>query len=320
MSRPNELLAYGRGFSRIWTEFIIAYQKDHTKLFCFFEGSDDQKYYNPRIKSIIFQNKDDNLRNLWCKGKQNVIKVFDLISKDARYEKAWVAFFIDRDFDNKQDLPNDDRVFVTPCYAIENLYVGLKTIKHILRDEFLISEDDDDFQSTVSHYMNMLDSFNDVIEELNAWLFLQRRIEKLTGHKTKVHINNLTDDELFTISINQITKNYTLEDLVNKFPEAPVIPQKEVSSQIIEFQRKGRTANFRGKYLISFQRRIVMCLAEDRGKRKKRVHFANRGRVQLQLSSNTLSELSQYAQTPESLHEFLTKRAEAYDKQLGLDL
>lgn len=320
MSRPNELLDRGRSFARIWAEFIQAYQKDPSRLYCFFEGVDDPKYYNPRIKSVVFQNEEVNLENFWCEGKQNVIKVFSLITNDIRYEKAWVAFFIDKDFDNIEDLPNDRRAFITPCYAVENLYISQRVIEQILRDEFSISETSEDFQPTIDLFNDMLERFNVATEELNVWLYLQRRLEKKTENKSKVHINNLTNNQLFTIQINKVTKKYTLAKLAESFPEAPIISQHEITFQIAEFRKIGRTLNFRGKYLIFFLQRFLMCLVEDRRQKKNQLHFKNRGQVKLQLSNNIISELSQYADTPESLREFLIKISNGNKKQLELEI
>lgn len=229
-----------------------------------------------------------------------------------------MAFFIDKDFDDIQDLPNDNRVFITPCYAVENLYVSQRLVGQVLRDEFSISETDGDFQSTIDLFDDMLERFNDVTEELNAWLCLQRHLEKAQGHNFKLHINNLTNNQLFTIKLNQVTKNYTLAELAEKFPETPVIPQEKISLQITVFRKSERTLNFRGKYLIFFLKRFLMCLVEDRRRRQNRLHFQKRGRVQLQLSDNIISELSQYADTPESLREFLIERAQAMQLELKL--
>lgn len=228
MSRPNKLLDHGRGYGRVWREFILAYQKDPSRLYCFFEGVDDPKYYNPRIKSIVFQNRENNLNNLWCEGKKNVIEVFGLIANDARYQNAWVAFFIDKDFDEIHNLPNDNRVFITPCYAVENFYVSQTLIEQILNDEFSISDTDDDFQPTIDLFNKMLEEFNDVIEELNAWLYLQRCHEKTESNQIKLHVNNLNNSQLFTVNLNQVIKNYTLSELAKKFPEAPVVTQADL--------------------------------------------------------------------------------------------
>jgi len=65
----------------------------------------------------------------------------------------------------------------------------------------------------------------------------------------------------------------------------------------------------------------LMGLVEDRRqKNNKRLHFTERGTVKLQLSENIISELSQYANTPESLYKFLVKIANIREKQLELDL
>lgn len=323
MSRADELSQRGRGSSRVWRDFILAYQQNTTRLYCFFEGIDDPKYYNLRIKSIIFQEKVDNIRPFQCEGKETVINVCNLVLNDIRYQKAWVAFFIDKDFDDVAELPHNDVLFITPCYSIENLYVSQQVLERILRDEFFLAETDSDFQSTINLFNLRLSEFNAASEELNAWLYLQRQAEKTTGNATKLSIREkLKNEDLFLVNISKIDKKYSVHDLIQKFPEAPIISPEELSHQINEFRHKGGgTLNFRGKHLIFFLNRFLMGLVEDRRqKNNKRLHFTERGTVKLQLSENIISELSQYANTPESLYKFLVKIANIREKQLELDL
>ncbi len=53
MTRAEKLTHGSRNYPRAWMDFIGAYQKDSTRLYCFFEGQDDKKYYGVRIDSII---------------------------------------------------------------------------------------------------------------------------------------------------------------------------------------------------------------------------------------------------------------------------
>src|SRR3569832_1465853 len=112
MSRVEDLRRAGRSYARAWKEFIEGYEKDATRLYCFFEGQDDPRYYNPRIESKVFNNQEPSQVNLWCEGKDNVITLFHLLSEDKRFLHAWVAFFIDKDFDDFNTLPLDERVYI----------------------------------------------------------------------------------------------------------------------------------------------------------------------------------------------------------------
>ncbi|MBS0925997.1 hypothetical protein JK188_16050, partial [Providencia sp. JGM181] len=65
---------------------------------------------------------------------------------------------------------------------------------------------------------------------------------------------------------------------------------------------------FRGKQNLEFFRIFLQKIKEDRCKKTGRCIFKEKGNVRLQLSKlNCISELSQYAETPKCLHEFLSK-------------
>ncbi len=116
MDRVETIRRARRNYSRIWLEFIKIYDKDPGKMFCFFEGKDDVKYYGIRIDLNI----SSDWISLWCEGKEGVLHLFDLIKNSGKYKTAWVAFFIDKDFDEIDDLPSDDRIYIT-AYQLQQL-------------------------------------------------------------------------------------------------------------------------------------------------------------------------------------------------------
>ena len=303
MNRPENVRNAGRNYSRVWMEFIKMFGKDSNRLFCFFEGQDDVKYYGSLIESNIQNNKRENL---WSRGKDGVLHLLNLVSGNEKYQRAWVAFFIDKDFDDEQDLPSDERLYITPCYSIENLYVTLTAFERILRDEFHLSDSDSDRQMTIRLYEARLEEFNDATEELNAWIYLQRLAEKSqTG--TRLNLNDVNMKGLFDVKLTQVEKKYTFESLNEMFPNAAVVSKQEVAQQIVQFRGIDRTMHFRGKFLLEFLRIFIRNLTTDRVSRNRN-HFSERGKVKLNLSGNLISELTQYADTPDSLKQFLSAR------------
>ena len=320
MNRVDKLIEASRGYGRVWKEFVENYSKNPNILFCFFEGNEDPKYYGLRIDNYAFKNQIPSRQNLWCNGKGNLIEVFELVSSDPRFANAWIAFFMDRDFDDLSELPQSELVYITPCYAIENLYIGSFTFSHILHDEFGLSPSDKDFSSTLELFEQLLEQFNNESEELNAWIYLQRRYEKANPSNFKMNLQDISSDNLFDIKLSGINKKYTLSDLVSIFPHSRSIASHEISIQVNNFKILDRTETFRGKYLIFFLSKLIKLLVEDSNKRRNREHFSSRRKVTLQLSSNIISELTQYAQTPPCLLEFLHQLASRHTLQLNLDI
>lgn len=320
MNRVEELKKAGRSYARAWKEFIEAYEKDVNRLYCFFEGQDDPRYYNPRIEAIVFNNQEQNQVNLWCEGKDNVIALFHLLKQEKRFFQAWVAFFIDKDFDDFEDLPDDESVYVTYCYSVENFYLNITSFKKILRDEFWLPEGDVDFERTIRLFIERLEDFNNISDELNAWIFLQKQDRKKLGITSRLGLRGLQIKNLFGVSLNEITKDYSIDDLERNLSPHLSIDKARILEQIEEFRKMDRAIVYRGKYLIYFLSRLIKLLSDDRNSRSNRQHFSQRSNVELQLSANVISELSQYAETPPCLKYFLENLATKKPIQLSFDI
>jgi len=99
--RANKLRQARVDYSVTWTKFIQAFSKDVKRLFCFFEGTGDVEYYSVRIGVMITDPREEFI----CEGKEKVLELHRLIVNNQKYQQAWVAFFIDKDFDDLQELP-----------------------------------------------------------------------------------------------------------------------------------------------------------------------------------------------------------------------
>jgi hypothetical protein len=109
-----------------YTEFILKLKRKTDGLFCFFEGKDDNKYYGIRIKNITLQ----DFEYINCEGKENVIKVCELIAKKPEYENIKTSYFIDSDYQDSAEISN---IYCLPSYSIENQYVKKSVLENILK-------------------------------------------------------------------------------------------------------------------------------------------------------------------------------------------
>lgn len=304
MSRVDLLREARQAYTVLWGQFVKSFAKKPDDLYCFYEG-DDAKYYGMRIDSFI---RGEGRETLNCKGKGSVIRLFELIFNSSEYNHAWVAFFIDKDFDELTELPADERMYVTPCYSIENLYVSVTAFVRCLKDEFQISnigDNSSEFEAVVNLYERLLNEFNDASEELNAWIYLVRQAEKRDPGRQKVMLNQIKFEDFFTVSLDSVSKRYDLEAIYRIFTEISGPSQNEVDAQVGIFRGQNRVDIFRGKFLIEFYRRFLTQLKEDRCKRFPK-YFKEHGTVFCVLSKiNLISELSQYADTRLCLIDFL---------------
>ncbi|MFZ0829228.1 MAG: DUF4435 domain-containing protein [Verrucomicrobiia bacterium] len=150
-------------------EFIRLHSKDRQQLCCFFEG-DDAKYYSVRIATILPKR---NWSPINCRGKEQTLDLYALLSSHPEYSKAPVAFFVDRDFDPPLPYETRKRVYETPCYSIEKFYTTLNCFEQILKSEFGITDgigENNPLQNCCSLYQATQKLFHDAVTELNAWI------------------------------------------------------------------------------------------------------------------------------------------------------
>jgi hypothetical protein len=303
MNRADKQRQARTEYSVTWTKFIQAFGKDASRLFCFFEGSGDLEYYDVRIRNIT-----DNPKEFDCDGKKNVRTLYGLIVGNQKYQQAWVAFFIDKDFDDLQELPRDDRMYITPGYAIENFYVSPAAFGRMLRVRFTLTTVNwpDDLEGAheevIELYKQRLEEFNDVVEELNAWMYLQRLAEKQQKQQKKVNFNSINLKSCFNVQLDKIEKKYTLDYLAKTVSGSYPLDEKDVIEQAQKFHNIDRTALFRGKCEIEFLYQFITRL-----QKVPRPSFLLTVKHDLNLSKEKITaDLSQYADTPGCLRHFLS--------------
>ena len=135
------------------------------------------------------------------------------------------VFFIDRDFDSIAEHPNSDRVYITPCYSIENLYVTEKCFISILKSEFGIDtvvENGSDYNRVIELYKCRMKDILNASLEINLWLYCQRQYEKINS-SNKLSMDSIHRDKLIKISLDDVKKNYDYDELLRLCPLSHVI-------------------------------------------------------------------------------------------------
>lgn len=294
----KEMFSKDDFIEEIYQEYVL--KKNHEdKVYCFFEGKDDYKYYGSRIKH--YTDKQTITRN--CNGKDNVLTLYAMIREQSDgFEDKDILFFIDNDFDIKR-IQNSE-IYVTPCYAIENFYVMDHTLIEFFKSEIGIEEcscyqkDRDDFEKALSFFKKERDKFIERTTLLNTWYSLQKNSDK-----------NIDLTEIK--SINKIKENIDLETLKLMTPNYKEFSQKELDNEKDRLL-KNPIYNFRGKYYKEFLYEILTQLITDSNLKvtdKNKKIFSKKRKVNLSLGKdNIISILSQYAYTPECLKEYLRER------------
>jgi hypothetical protein len=232
--------------------------------------------------------------------------LYGLISQHSEYSDARTAFFVDRDFDPPLPPRVRERVYETPCYSVENFYTTLNCFSQVLQSEFGITDgihDGTALQNCCNLFQTTQRLFHEAVTELNTWIWLQRNDNKHAPGA--LNLRGVRLDRFVAVGLGAVTKLYTLAELAEIFPQAPPIDGVVLAEKASEFQNADRRQLFRGKYEIECFRLILIKLMEDFRNATPRF-FQHRGTVRCGLSrENLISELSQYADTPECLREYL---------------
>ncbi|MDY6785557.1 MAG: DUF4435 domain-containing protein [Cyanobacteriota bacterium] len=279
----------------IFTEVSRLYKKDKSALYCFFEGEDGQ-YYGVRIDTIARPKKPFTFS---CRGKEGVLGIYKMLSRRKHYANLKAAYFIDRDFDVSIGKSGVSGIYETPGYSIENFYTSVECFSRILINEFKLRELDEDFDKCIALYQNRQKEFHDAVELLNAWLACQR------DKASRLTISNLSVSDFVYINLDKIDINYTVTDLHSKFPRAANISQKELENKRDELNTRTRQRSFRGKFEIEFLLKFLQKLVQE-ANQGNYPYFTQKLKVKLNISKKTvISDLSQYADTPDCLCDYL---------------
>jgi len=302
VSRVSALIKSRNNISVKFLEFMRIVAKENLPI-CF-EG-EDEKYYSARISSLIFS----DWIGIDCGGKKNVIDLRKSIKKNEVYKDTKALFFVDSDFESNDDIRNLPDVYITPCYSVENLYTSNEVFQRVLRSEFGISEVGEFsqcYQKCIQIFNSRKQEFLSAIQDFNQLIFLLRQKEKDGTLKTRLNINNIEISSLVSISLEKVDKVYDVSLPKSIFSELPDNLSIDISQATPYFVEKDAETWYRGKQNLEFIRIFLGLLRQDKGKKENREIFQCRSSVKLQLTkSNTISELSQYANTPNCLREFL---------------
>lgn len=298
----NELREARNKPASIFMRFCQSKKRYKDAMFCFYEG-EDNKYYEHRVVQYT-EIPYDNIISFDCEGKENVLKVYEMIKTKPDYDGVVMAFFTDRDYfesENKTDL------YETPCYSVENFYTSINCFKKILKIGFGINVHEEDFEKCVQDFCKSQCMFHQHMIVFNAWLKGQREEEKKNGHRN-VHLKNFKIGKLFeTIGINIVIpkENINYDYFQKMFPDAIKLSEKRMKEHILFMKDCDKQKCFRGKQELNFLKKVIDDLVR---KNNNGDYFVEKHNcVGLDPNKDTLLTLSQFADTPECLIEFLSK-------------
>ncbi len=281
----------------LFTQFVdkvSRYGKDY--LYCFVENY-DMPYYSGIISVI-----NEQWTSIRCKNKKNVLDIHDYIKEIPIYSDYAKRYFVDSDFDDNSTL--DDDIYVTPTYAIENLYVSDECMRKILETEYEIDPviDEELFNKTMGHYKTKKKEFHQAVLEFNAWYACLK--ESSQWDHMSVCLSTTFPKKLLNYRIDEpIEQSYTIEQIEELYPDVTHLDQ-----DIIEDKKRFLSENMykrlRGKYEIEFVFKYIQFLNNDAGTRQRQ--YTKKNKNYTFGLDGAITAMSQYADVPKGLTDYIT--------------
>ena len=239
-----------------------------------------------------------------------MLKLVETIGDHPVYKNINYAGFIDKDFEDWFENPKPERIYVTPCYSIENFYVTESSFKKILSAEFDVTEfneNKDDFVKCVAVYNDRLIEFLSGILSFNCWVKAHRIMRRDDPSVKNLNLSNISTKDLIKVNLDTVSVIYDFDDPFGVFNDLSdfCFCTSALDEAYESFKDLDRLSSFRGKQQIDFIRELLLKLKNDKTS-KVPSFFSRKGNVPISLSrDNIISELSQYADTPDCLVRFL---------------
>lgn len=293
-------------------EFMNIHSKNKDSVICIFEGK-DAKYFSVRLDSKIGQGK---WKGIDTGGKKPVLDLYKDLSSHPVYKNSYFICFIDHDFEDWFENQDIKRIYVTPCYSIENLYSTESCFVRILEHEFSITEfneNSDDFHKCIDTFKLRLNEFINAVYMFNCWVKSHRIMKRDAKNPDELNLPNIKTSDLVSITINEVSVQYDKHTPSSVFKGSNFILCEDAFDEAENwFKSKDWNTVFRGKQQADFIRSLLVAFKEDISK-KSPLFFNKKIKVSLALSKdNFISEVSQYADTPECLMQFLDSVVKMY--------
>lgn len=305
MSRV-EAMRQARDFEVVKIQSILKeHSSDPDVLICIFEG-EDAKYYGSRIDSVF---RDRNRKNIKCKGREKLLKLKSKVESNKYLSKVKILYFADRDFDF--NYTTHDNIYFTPCYSIENLYVGSDVLDRILCDEVGICsiEEKEIYDLLHGNFETYLKQADSELLPLHSWLMCQVKMSE-SDTSIELNLNNTKVEDFIKIACQKIESKYDIQSLYEKFSHSKKIGEEELENSSGLLLKNAGHISYRGKYMLEFFGAIVNKMLQECNVKGDQGHFGVTRKSKFLISQDSvLSTLSQYARTPKCLTDFLEHHA-----------
>lgn len=293
------------------TQFYGDYKKNDTKIcYAFVEGKDDPSYYRGIISYKLKENCSVILYP--SGGKEVVANTYKQLDWRT-YSKNRVVFFMDKDLSDIVSDPNiinENNVYITDKYSIENDIVCGETLNAVMRDLLGFSATPkEEIDKTIMLFENQKAHFVELLTPLMANIILWK------NHRiSPANYRNVKIDQIVRVHNGEVSLIHEQRQTIELFYKQSnvdfiIYDELKTNSMVEEIQRKGLPdAIIRGKYIAVFF--IAFCNSIYRDCGCVGVTKTHSGRT---LNPKDIMEtIAPRSRAPKSLHDFLSNTIEKY--------
>ncbi|TDT92027.1 DUF4435 domain-containing protein [Pseudodesulfovibrio indicus] len=271
-------------------------KKDNQTLHCFYEGKNDDLYYDVRV---IFSTGYKEISTYSCGNRDGVLKALERLAVNSVNNKRLLLFFVDHDF--IAPATKHDLLFVTPCYSIENLYISPDVISRVLNKSQLPSKAT---AKAIRLYKDMLAKFCEAAREWNAWLKAMRLFEHNEDIKKFTVRDSLIKSSL-KIQHGTICFHSPIQSPPKQTVQVAPAIADSIEECLDELEEIDECRWGRGKLFHIFIAQFFQILKSDLCKKQGIFKHDNEGTIDPPSFDTVIRKWSIFADTPKELKQFL---------------
>lgn len=300
-------------------QFLLCYKAKDPTIYGIVEGKSDPSFYRGFIEANL--PNDWSVKLIPANGKRKVIQAFGCFDW-ARFERSRICFFVDRDLSDfiGEHKYNEDNIYTTDCYSIENEIVNFNTFCRITDEVFNIKLEPSENKILSNLFERSLSEFKEAMVPIMSQIILWRRAGEI------VYLNKFEPKDLFYFKDGFLLlkpEYQSREARLNLISEKLGIPSSSVLDIITaenEFRNsEGVEKYVRGKYLLWFMVEIIQELQRSITKIIHRYNQPPKMNVVFGIK-NSMIYIAPRSRCPQSLRQFIA-RTHGYfiNKRLGIE-
>lgn len=308
MNRVDKMSSDAEEFSTKFMEFMRVVGNNPELLVCIFEG-EDEKYYSCRLQTIL---NNVTWECINTGGRTPAIDLFNTIKDHPMYSTYKYLCFIDRDYDDIYENHAPSKIYSTPGYSVENFYFSLTCLKKTLSAEFNIKPENELkhlYDRYTQLFQKVQEEFIKEIRGFNIWAKTNYIMNK-SSPPLKMSIKSIKTNDLLDINLESINSKYDPDDISSVFPHLKnsELCQLSYHDAKLKLSDQDPKLSFRGKNCSDFMRLYLLAIKSE----IQTLEFKKNEKPTIRINfskDNFLSEISQYADTPSCLIQFLSQHS-----------